>query len=93
MELLRGEGDVARDKIDAPKPKRRLLDIEVSDDESDEENGMDELARKYLCVPADTNTQAERVFSWMGWLLNKRRLSTSGETVSMQLFLKDNLVL
>ena len=39
------------------------------------------LARKYLCVPG-TNTQAERVFSWMGWLLNKRRL-----------FLKDNLVL
>ena len=50
------------------------------------------LARKYLCVPG-TNTQAERVFSWMGWLLNKRRLSMSGETVSMQLFLKDNLVL
>ena len=50
------------------------------------------LARKYLCVPG-TSTQAERVFSWMGWLLNKRRLSMSGETVSMQLFLKDNLVL
>ena len=50
------------------------------------------LARKYLCVPS-TSTQAERVFSWMGWLLNKRRLSMSGETVSMQLFLKDNLVL
>ena len=45
MELLRGEGDVARDKIDAPKPKRRLLDIDVLDDESDEENGMDELTR------------------------------------------------
>ena len=43
-----------------------------------------------LCVPG-TSTQAERVFSWMGWLLNKRRLSMSGETVSMQLFL--NLVL
>ena len=27
------------------KPKRRLLDIDVSDDESDEENGMDELTR------------------------------------------------
>ena len=40
-----------------------------------------------------TSTEAERVFSWMGWLLNKRRLSMSGETVSMQLFLKDNLVL
>ena len=49
------------------------------------------LARKYLCVPG-TNTQAERVFSWMGWLLNKRRLSMSGETVSMQHFLRDNLV-
>ena len=50
------------------------------------------LARKYLCVPA-TSTQAERVFSWMGWLLNKRRLSMSGEIVSMKLFLMDNLEL
>ena len=50
------------------------------------------LARKFLCVPA-TSTQAERVFSWMGFLLNKRRLSLSGESVSMQLFLKDNLEL
>ena len=50
------------------------------------------LARKYMRVPG-TSTQAERVFSWMGWLLNKRRLSMSGETVSMQHFLKDNLVL
>ena len=48
--------------------------------------------RKFLCVPA-TNTQAERVFSWMGFLLNKRRLSLSGESVTMQLFLKDNLEL
>ena len=48
------------------------------------------LARKYLCVPA-TSTQAERVFSWMGFLLNKRRMSLSGESVTMQLFLKDNL--
>ena len=48
------------------------------------------LARKFLCVPA-TSTQAERVFSWMGFLLNKRRLSLSVESVSMQLFLKDNL--
>ena len=48
------------------------------------------LARKYLCVPA-TSTQAERVFSWMGHLLNKRRLNLSGESVTMQLFLKDNL--
>ena len=51
------------------------------------------LARKFPCVPA-TNTQAERVFSWMGFLLNKRRLSLSGgESVTMQLFLKDNLEL
>ena len=51
------------------------------------------LARKFPCVPA-TNTQAERVFSWMGFLLNKRRLSLSGgESVTMQLFLNDNLEL
>ena len=50
------------------------------------------LAKKHLCVPA-TSTQAERVFSWMGWLLNKRRLSLSGESVTMQLFLKDNLTI
>ena len=50
------------------------------------------LARKYLCVPA-TSTQAERVFSWMGFLLNKRRLCLSGDSVNMQLFLKDNLEL
>ena len=31
--------------------------------------------------------------SCMGFLLNKRRLSLSGESVSMQLFLKDNLEL
>ena len=41
-----------------------------------------------------TSTQAERVFSWMGFLLNKRRLSLSGgESVTMQLFLNDNLEL
>ena len=50
------------------------------------------LAMKYLCVPA-TSTQAERVFRWMGFLLNKRRLSLSGESVSMQLFPKDNMEL
>ena len=66
MELLKGAENVTRDKVEAPKPKRRLLDI---------------------C----NSTQAERVFLWMGWPLNKRRLSMSGEIVSMQLFLKDNL--
>ena len=68
MELLKGAENVTRDKVEAPKPKRRLLDI---------------------C----NSTQAERVFLWMGWPLNKRRLSMSGEIVSMQLFLKDNLEL
>ena len=33
------------------------------------------------------------VFSCMGFLLNKRRLGLSGESVTMQLFLKDNLEL
>ncbi len=59
------------------------------------ENGGETLVRlacKYLCVPA-TSAQAERVFSWMGWLLNKERLSLSGESVLMQMFLKDNLEL
>ena len=118
------------------KPKRRLLDFDESDEESNEEDPMkaelkyvkkkfivsflsyrfknepsvdkDEdplgwwktkrleyptltrLVKKFLCVPA-TSTQAERVFSWMGWLLNKRRLCLSGECVNMQLLLKDNL--
>ena len=35
----------------------------------------------------------QSVFSWMGFLLNKRRLSLSGESVTMQLFLQDNLEL
>ena len=50
------------------------------------------LARKYMCVPA-TSTQAVRVFGWMDFLLNKRRLSLSGERVSMHLFLRDNIEL
>ena len=66
MELLKGAENVTRDKVEAPKPERRLLDI---------------------CNSA----QAERVFLWMGWPLNKRRLSMSGEIESMQLFLKDDL--
>jgi hypothetical protein len=47
--------------------------------------------RKYLCVPA-TSTQAERVFSAMGWLLNKKRQCLSGSHVDEQLFLKENLL-
>ena len=50
------------------------------------------LAMKYLCVPA-TSTQAERVLSWMGFLLSKRRLSLLEESVSLQLFLKVNIEL
>ena len=38
LDLLKGEEDVVRDKVDAPKPKRRLLDINESDDESDGES-------------------------------------------------------
>ena len=41
-------------------------------------------------MPA-TSTQAERMFSAMGWLLNKRRLNMTGANVDMQLFLKDKL--
>ena len=43
--LVKGEEDVARDKVDAPKPKRRLLDINESDDDSNGEGKMDELTR------------------------------------------------
>ena len=53
---------------------------------------MIHLVKKYLCIPA-TSTQAERVFSAMGFLLNKRRLNLSGASVNAQLFLHDNLEL
>ena len=118
------------------KPKRRLLDFDESDEESNEEDPMkaelkyvkmffivsflsyrfkneppvdkDEdplglwktkrleyptltrLVKKFLCVPA-TSTQAERVFSWMGWLLNKRRFCLSGESVNSQTLLERTL--
>ena len=45
LDLLKGEEDVARDKVDAPKPKRRLNDINESDNDSDGESEMDELTR------------------------------------------------
>ena len=48
------------------------------------------LVKKFLYVPA-TSTQAERVFSWMGWLLNKRRLCLSGESVNSQTLLEGTL--
>ena len=118
------------------KPKRRLLDFDESDEESNEEDPMkaelkyvknvfhcfililqvqkwafrgqgrgppwfvedqetrvphlDRLVKKFLCVPA-TSTQAERVFSWMGWLLNKRRFCLSGESVNSQTLLEGTL--
>ena len=43
--LVKGEEDVATDKVDAPKPKRRLLVINESDDESDGESRLDKLTR------------------------------------------------
>ena len=43
------------------------------------------LVKKFLCVPA-TSTQAERDSSWIGWLLNNRRLC-----LSAKLFLKEHL--
>ena len=45
LDLLKGEEDVARDKVDFPKPKRILLDINEFDDDSDGESKMDELTR------------------------------------------------
>ena len=32
LDLLKGQEDVSRDTVDVPKPKRRLLDINESDD-------------------------------------------------------------
>ena len=45
LDMQKREVDVARDKADAPRPKRRLLDINESDDDSDGESEMDELTR------------------------------------------------
>ena len=41
-------------------------------------------------IPA-TSTQEERVISWMGFQLNKRRLSLSGESVSIWVSLKSKI--
>ena len=43
---------------------------------------------KYFSIPA-TSTEAERVFSALGNLLAKKRLSMIGENVDKQLFLRD----
>ena len=47
LDLQKREEDIARDKVDAPKPKRRLLDINESDYESDGEtkSKMGELTK------------------------------------------------
>ena len=45
LDLQKGEENVVRDKGDAPKPKRRLLDINESDDDSGGGSEMDEFAR------------------------------------------------
>ena len=44
-------------------------------------------------IPPHSSHQHSGRFSWMGFLLNKRRLPLSGEDMSMQLFLKDNIEL
>lgn len=48
---------------------------------------LSQVAKKYLCVPA-TSVEAERQFSELGILLNKRRLLLTGSHVNQQLFLK-----
>ena len=51
---------------------------------------LSKLAKKYLCVPA-TSVESESVFSSLGLLLTKRRLSMTGDNVNRQLF-KDKLL-
>ena len=47
------------------------------------------LARKNLCVPARAHNQSASLAGWDGcW---KRRFCLAGESVNMQLFLKDSL--
>ena len=79
MELLGVPEDVTKDKVDGSKPKRRLLDIDASDEESDDE--MDELTRfvkfykwqiQYL-IAVTTGTKMS--LPWM----QKRTLWTGGE--------------
>ena len=50
------------------------------------------LAKKYLCVVA-TSTTAERIFSTLGLLLTKRRLSLTGDNINKIMFLSDKLFL
>ena len=40
LDLLKGQEDVSRDKVDVPKPKRRLLHNNEFDDDSDGESKM-----------------------------------------------------
>ena len=49
-----------------------------------------EFGKKYLCVVA-TSTTAERIFSTLGLLLTKRRLSFTGDNINKIMFLSDKL--
>ena len=51
-----------------------------------------EAGEEMPLLPA-TSTQAERLVSWRGFLFNERRLTFAGESIPMQLFLKDNIKL
>ena len=51
---------------------------------------LSRLAKKYLAIPA-TSVEAERRFSDLGNLLNKRRLNMTGANVNKQLFLKNKI--
>ena len=51
---------------------------------------LSSISKKYLAVMA-TSTTAERVFSTLGLVLTKRRLSLTGENVNKLLFLSDKL--
>ncbi|XP_065187650.1 E3 SUMO-protein ligase ZBED1-like [Sycon ciliatum] len=47
------------------------------------------LARKYLCIPA-TSVASERVFSFAGQIVDKRRSKLSAEMIDAQVFLHKN---
>ena len=49
---------------------------------------LTQLMFKYFSIPA-TSTEAERVFSSLGNLLTKKRITMSGSNVNKQLYLRD----
>jgi hypothetical protein len=95
-----GESDEEDEDVIKQEIKSYRAESEISREEEDilswwrdrkaKYPNLARLARKYLCVTA-TSTQAERVFSALGWLLNKRRLLLTGSHVNNQMFLKENL--